>query len=243
MQVKAHVEFLTFINFFLKDPEHCPAFINKQIEFYNLLSCTRSASKTGKSPSSRLLVGAEKKTQNDYSQIDVPTREARVLAPAMIESLASSHRPSKRRSIVALSPWKILLFRSRHIVQITRMINEYRPRELGGGASDSPWNHDWMSSDFQLEGWRPRQEDHAATFAQRAREYGHSVIIWLTVFRFLIQSGQKYSLGQPRWRSLSVVQILFWSNSQRKNLHLEGAHGFQVSGAQADGVIPSNCIS
>lgn len=77
-----------------------------------------------------------------------------------------------------------------------------------------------MSVAVQLEGLMLGQAIREDTLVQRLREKGHSMKRWLMVSRFLMQSGQKYSLGHPRWRSVFAVQILFCNSNDRKNLHL-----------------------
>lgn len=61
--------------FFLKDPELCLAFIDKDIEFYSKIVCPRCAKIAQKSPSGRLSVGT--KTQKQLLTKVVPTRAAR----------------------------------------------------------------------------------------------------------------------------------------------------------------------
>jgi hypothetical protein len=131
-------------------------------------------------------------------------------------------------------PLKIRELCSLQMPQRTRVKRDLVPFMCRGCAFAMIWcqTGEMFFSFAQTVGAKGPQFVQDATPPQIGWAKGHLKKRCHEVSRFLTQSGQKYSFGHcRRWRR-SAHQRRSWSSSQRKSLHLAGAHCCQtITGA------------
>jgi hypothetical protein len=136
----------------------------------------------------------------------------------------------------------ILAFLSHQIIQSTTIIRDLMPLAfLDCRLPDMVMNHSCIIASVLHVVFRNRgHEAHLVIAVKTWLLTGHSWNKWHDVSRLWRQKTQKYSFGHRLCCNLSEVQIWFWSMSQMKNLHLNGAHMLHMWEGRTETMFPSN---